>query len=312
MSQLVTADPTASLNTVKLKPSDIKRVKAKGCLIDKRTGRDFNVRVITRNGKITHKEMACIAAAAEKFGSGEVTMTVRLTLEIQGVSYENLDALETYLNEHGLEIGGTGAKVRPVVSCKGTTCQYGLIDTFDLSHRLHEQFYIGAGDMKLPHKFKIAVGGCPNSCAKPSLNDIGIVGQLVPKARPDKCRHCKVCQVISACPVHVCHVPPDDFYIDMDQCIHCGLCIPACPFDAVDAEKRGYMVYIGGRWGKAISIGRPLEVFIEREEAIFEIIDNALHFYQENGQPKERFAVMIDRIGFDNVQKALLKDVVIA
>ena len=55
MSQLVTADPTASLNTVKLKPSDIKRVKAKGCLIDKRTGRDFNVRVITRNGKNPYK-----------------------------------------------------------------------------------------------------------------------------------------------------------------------------------------------------------------------------------------------------------------
>ena len=28
----------------------------------------------------------------------------------------------------GLETGGTGSKVRPVVSCKGTTCQYGLIE----------------------------------------------------------------------------------------------------------------------------------------------------------------------------------------
>jgi dissimilatory sulfite reductase (desulfoviridin) alpha/beta subunit len=29
----------------------------------------------------------------------------------------------------------------------------------------------------LPHKFKIGVGGCPNSCVKPSLNDVGIEGR---------------------------------------------------------------------------------------------------------------------------------------
>lgn len=32
-----------------------------------------------------------------------------------------------------MAIGGTGAKVRPVVSCKGTTCQYGLLDSFVIS-----------------------------------------------------------------------------------------------------------------------------------------------------------------------------------
>ena len=41
------------------------------------------------------------------------------------------------------EMGGTGSKVRPVVSCKGTTCQYGLIDTFALSEEIHERFFHG-------------------------------------------------------------------------------------------------------------------------------------------------------------------------
>ena len=31
-------------------------------------------------------------------------------------------------------------------------------------------------DVTLPAKFKIAVGGCPNNCIKPSLNDFGISG----------------------------------------------------------------------------------------------------------------------------------------
>ena len=68
--------------------------------------------------------------------------------------------------------------MRPVVSCKGTTCQYGLIDTFALSEEIHERFYHGYSSVKLPHKFKIAVGGCPNNCVKPDLNDLGIIGPV--------------------------------------------------------------------------------------------------------------------------------------
>ena len=80
-----------------LTPEDIKRVKALGCLHDKRTGDRFNVRVITRNGKITTAEHKAIAEAAEKFGSGEIAMTVRMTLEIQGVPYENIEPLRAFL-----------------------------------------------------------------------------------------------------------------------------------------------------------------------------------------------------------------------
>ena len=107
-----------------------------------------------------------------------------------------------YLSDNGLETGGTGSKVRPVVSCKGTTCQYGLIDTYDLSQKLHERFYEGYHSVNLPHKFKIAVGGCPNNCVKPNLNDLGIVGQCVPEVDPAKCRGCKLCQVEKSCPIH--------------------------------------------------------------------------------------------------------------
>ena len=143
----------------KISAEEITRVKALGFLHDKRTPDKFNGRVITRNGKITAEEARTIAEAAEMFGSGEVTMTSRLTMEIQGVPFENIEPLREYLMQAGLETGGTGSKVRPVVSCKGTTCQYGLIDTFALSEEIHERFYHGYNTVKLPHKFKIAVEG---------------------------------------------------------------------------------------------------------------------------------------------------------
>ena len=71
-----------------------------------------------------------------------------------------------------------------MVSCKGTTCQYGLIDAYDLSREIHERFFKGYGSVKLPHKFKIAVGGCPNNCVKPDLNDVGHRGPAGPPDPP--------------------------------------------------------------------------------------------------------------------------------
>lgn len=95
----------------KLPAAEVKRLKGLGCLQDKRYDDVFNVRVITRNGKITVDEQRAVAEAAERFGSGEVTMTTRLTLEIQGVPYDNIDACIGFLQEHGLDAGGTVARL---------------------------------------------------------------------------------------------------------------------------------------------------------------------------------------------------------
>jgi len=158
---------------------DIKRVKALGCIKDKRYHDVFNVRVPLGCGRITSETQRVIADAADRFGSGLICLTTRLSYEIQGVKYENIDDLRAFLIEHGLDSGGTGPKVRPVVSCKGTVCQFGLIDTFSLAMKIHERFYVGMHDVVLPHKFKIAVGGCPNNCVKPELNDIGVRGHRI-------------------------------------------------------------------------------------------------------------------------------------
>ena len=297
-----------SPDTIKcsLPKDEVARVKGLGCLWDKRTADHFNVRVITVNGKLTGEQMTAVAQAARQFGSGEVTMTARLTLEIQGVPYENIEPLRAFLAERGLETGGTGAKVRPVVSCKGTTCQYGLIDTFALSEEIHERFYHGYNDVKLPHKFKIAVGGCPNNCVKPDLNDLGIIGQKVPRIDLDKCRGCKVCQVEKACPIQVPVVQDGKVVIDDSACNHCGRCVGKCPFKAVEGFTSGYRVYIGGRWGKKVAHGRYLEkVFTDKDE-VLGIVEKAILLFREQGLTGERFADTVARLGFENVEAQLL------
>ncbi|MHC6178881.1 4Fe-4S dicluster domain-containing protein [Clostridium sp. JNZ X4-2] len=119
-----------------------------------------------------------------------------------------------------------------MVSCKRTTCQYGLIDTYALSEEIHKKFYEGYVDVKLPHKFKIAVGGCPNNCVKPNLNNLGIIGQRIANFDEDSCNVCKKCSVEDACPMKAAKVVDGILSIDTNICNNCGRCIEKCHFDS--------------------------------------------------------------------------------
>lgn len=290
----------------KLTPDQIAKVKGYGALRDKRFHDVFNIRVITGNGKITTDEHRAIAQAADLFGSSEVAMTSRLTCEIQGVSYENIPKLILYLRQYGLETGGTGAKVRPVVSCKGTTCVFGLIDTFGLSKKIHERFYVGYHDVALPHKFKIAVGGCPNNCVKPDLNDIGIIGQRMVEIDYEKCRGCKKCLVEANCPMKAAKVEDGKVAVDKEICNKCGRCFEKCPFGAFSQATEGYKICIGGRWGKKTAMGKPLGKIFTSEEEVLTVVEKAICLFRDEGVKGERFADTIERLGFEYVERALI------
>ena len=293
--------------TLTVSPTDEKRVKALGFLSNKGTD-NFSGRIITVNGKITAAQQQCIAEAAEKFGNGNITFTTRLTIEVQGIPYDKIEEFRACIAREGLVTGGTGSLVRPVVACKGTTCQYGLLDSFALSEEIHHRFYEGYHTVRLPHKFKIAVGGCPNNCVKPDLNDLGIIGQRIPNLDPDECNGCKKCGVVQACPMGAATLSDGVAEIDKSICNNCGRCVDKCHFDAMDGGTYGYKIYIGGRWGKKVAQGRALsKVFTDKEEAL-NVIEKAILLFREQGKTGERFAKTIERLGFENVEAQLLSD----
>lgn len=293
--------------TLTVKPEEEKRVKTLGFLSNRGTD-NFSARVITVNGVINAAQLKCIGEAAERFGNGTLCMTTRLTVEVQGIPYDKIEEFRAFIAKEGLVTGGTGSKVRPVVSCKGTTCQYGLIDTFALSKEIHERFYNGYHEVRLPHKFKIAVGGCPNNCVKPDLNDLGIIGQMIPNFDPDSCNGCRKCTVEAACPMSAAKVEDNVLNIDPQLCNNCGRCIGKCNFDAIEDGAQGYKIYIGGRWGKKVARGKALsKVFTSKEEAL-DTIEKAILLYREKGKTGERFAQMVERYGLDEIEKELLSD----
>ncbi len=292
---------------VKIPTADeIKVVKGRGFLIDKTTGRHFNARVITVNGKLTAEKMQAVAEAAKRYGSGEVAMTVRMTLEVQHIPFENIEPFTAFLASHGLQTGGTGPKVRPVVSCKGTTCQYGLIDTFALSEKIHTLFYEGYHHVTLPHKFKIAVGGCPNNCAKPDLNDLGIVGQRVYTVNKDKCRACGKCALAANCPIGVAAVEEGKINLPHASCNGCGRCLSKCPFGVIEDVKMGYKVFLGGKWGKKVAMGKPLSTVLTEEKEVLRVVEGAILLFKAYGNAGERFGDTLARIGMQEAEKILL------
>lgn len=297
--------------TLTVSAADEKRVKGMGFLSNKGTD-NFSARIITVNGKMNAKQMECLSKAAEIYGNGNITFTTRLTLEIPGIPYEKIDEFREYIAQEGLTTGGTGSKVRPVVSCKGTTCQYGLLDAFAISEEIHHRFFEGYNNVKLPHKFKIAVGGCPNNCVKPDLNDIGIIGQKIPNFDEDLCNGCKKCSVEAVCPMGAAKVVDGLLEINKDLCNNCGRCDGKCRFDAIEDSTYGFKIYIGGRWGKNIAQGKALsKVFTDKEEAL-SVIEKAILLFREQGKTGERFSQTIDRLGFENVEAQLLSDDILA
>ena len=294
-----------AMDLLKITEAEKKALKGRGLILTN-DGEHFIARIVAPNGVFTNEQMQMVTDVARKYGDGRVALTVRLTIEVQGIPYENLEPLVAEVEAAGLVTGGTGSIVRPVVACKGTVCVHGLFDTQAFAKRIYDEFFVGWHNVTLPHKFKIAVGGCPNNCVKPDLNDLGVIGQRVPSHDLSKCRGCKVCQIEKACPIGASRLGESRLDWNEEMCNHCGRCVGKCPFGVVGEEKCGYAVYIGGRWGKRTAQGRMLAHVFTSEEEVLEVIERALTLFRDEGNAGERFSDTVSRLGFENVQNRLL------
>ena len=280
-------------------------VKGRGFLRNRGTD-CFSGRVVTVAGLFNTNQLHAIAECAEKFGNGKVIFTARLAAEIVGIPFDKIPEAEAFMAERGLYFGGTGAKVRPITACKGTTCVYGNIDTQALAKVIYDKFYIGMRDVKLPHKFKIGIGGCPNSCMKPSLNDVGVEGCKAFSFDSELCRGCKKCAVAESCPTKAVSVVNGKAVIDTSKCTSCGVCVGKCPFGAVPKEAASVCrIFVGGTWGKTQRMGTLLSQTYSIDE-IPSVIEKVMLWYKENGYVKERLGATVDRIGIDALEAALI------
>ncbi len=275
-----------------------KALKGRG-IICSRDGEHYVARILTVDGTLSAEQLAALQDVAERYGNGKVALTTRLQVEVQGIPYENIEPMCQRLAEVGLFSGGTGSRVRPIVACKGTVCVHGLIDTQALARELHEKFYLGWHEVTLPHKFKIGVGGCPNNCAKPDINDFGIMGQRTPLYDEADCKSCKKCNAEAKCPVKAAKKGEDGIMrIDETKCVGCGNCIDACAHKIVREKQRGYRIMVGGYWGKRRHLPTGIDRIFTHDE-LLEMLERSLLLFRDGGRVGERFGDYIDRVGVD-------------
>lgn len=125
-------------------------------------------------GGVTNpKELRAIADVAEKYQARMVKVTGGQRLDIFGIKKEDLPAVWADLNAAGMVSGHAYAKaLRTVKTCVGSEwCRFGTQDSTGLGIRI-EQMTWGSF---MPHKFKIAVSGCPRNCAEATIKDIGVI-----------------------------------------------------------------------------------------------------------------------------------------
>ncbi len=124
-------------------------------------------------GLTTPNELRAIADVADKFEVPMVKVTGGQRIDLFGIKKEDLPAVWSDLNDAGMVSGHAyGKTLRTVKTCVGSEwCRFGTQDSTGLGVKL-EKFTWGSN---MPHKFKIAVSGCPRNCAEATIKDFGVV-----------------------------------------------------------------------------------------------------------------------------------------
>jgi nitrite reductase (NADH) large subunit len=124
-------------------------------------------------GLTNPRELRAIADVADKFNIPTVKVTGGQRIDLLGVKKEDLPAVWADLNAAGMVSGHAyGKALRTVKTCVGSEwCRFGTQDSTGLGVKLEQRTW----GSWMPHKFKMAVSGCPRNCAEATIKDFGVV-----------------------------------------------------------------------------------------------------------------------------------------
>ena len=280
---------------------DYKELKKGGFMRQKQKDY-FSMRLKSVGGHFTEEQLLTVQQVAKKFGKGYIHLTSRQGIEIPFIHVDNISEVKEALKAGGVEVGVCGPRVRTITACQGNAvCPSGLIDTVKLAKEFDKRY----GGKELPHKFKFGFTGCHNNCLKAEENDMGIKGGVEVVWDKEKCIFCNGCAKI--CPAKAITVDraAKTWEIDRDKCINCGKCVKWC--SAALSGKSGFIISFGGLYGNRIAVGKTILPIIFDEDKVYELVDVALKFFEENAKSGERFRNMLDRVGWEAFQEELEK-----
>ena len=137
----------------------------------------FYVGFAPRAGRNAGTQLQRVADLADRYGGGRVRATTQQKMVILDVRPEGVEALVAALEEHDLQVR-TSVFRQGTMACTGIEfCKLALVDTKSRADWLYREL-----DRRLPdfdEPIRINVNGCPNSCARVQVADIGLLGSLI-------------------------------------------------------------------------------------------------------------------------------------
>ncbi|MFS0698736.1 nitrite/sulfite reductase [Cellulomonas sp. 179-A 4D5 NHS] len=128
-------------------------------------------------GRISGPLLTEVADLVERAGSGRVRLTVEQKLVVLDVAAERVDALVDGLEALGLQVRSASTFRRGTMACTGIEfCKLAIVETKARGAALVDEL-----ERRLPtfeHPLTINLNGCPNSCARIQVADIGLKGAL--------------------------------------------------------------------------------------------------------------------------------------
>ncbi len=128
-------------------------------------------------GRMTAEQMRVTADLADRYGNGELRITIMQNLVILNIRQSHVQALAEKINEGGMRLHASPFW-RGTIACTGTEfCKLALTETKGFARWLVEEL-----EARMPgfeQHVKIHITGCPNSCGQQWIADIGIEGKKI-------------------------------------------------------------------------------------------------------------------------------------
>ncbi len=135
----------------------------------------------TTVGRIDGPTLNALADLADDYGQGRLRLTAHQKLVILDVDPGRVGPLVDDLAALGLHVRPSQVR-RSTLACTGIEyCKLAIVNTKDTARVLIEQIEKRRPELDVP--LAVHVNGCPNSCARFQVADIGLKGMLVPDAQ---------------------------------------------------------------------------------------------------------------------------------
>ncbi|NCB63992.1 MAG: sulfite reductase subunit C, partial [Clostridia bacterium] len=181
------------------------------CFRQSKVPGEFMLQMRVPGGMVDSKYLSYVEHIAKTWGDGNFHFGTRQTFDITGIPYENVEAVNAFLEEYIQEVDGELCEVdmnsvagepcaretgtgyptigaRNITACIGNYhCICGNCNTFELAQKIEPIIFPSH------YHIKINIAGCANDCNKAHLCDFGIIGAARMTYHPERCIGCGAC-----------------------------------------------------------------------------------------------------------------------